>query len=266
MSKTTVASLKKLKQTGEKFACLTVYDALFANVLAAAGVDVLLVGDSLGMVIQGHESTLPVTVDNIIYHCQAVKRGAADSLIMADMPFMSYSSEYQAVENAGRMLKEGGAHIVKLEGGAAFIPIVEKLVSYGIPVCGHLGLLPQSVNKLGGYKIQGRDEKSAQTILQDAIALEKAGCDIMLLECVPLELAKHVTESLQIPVIGIGAGPHCDAQVLVLQDMLGITPGKRPRFTHDFLSDTGSIAKAIEAYVKAVKSGDFPTLEQSFTA
>ena len=265
MPKTTVASLKKLKQSGEKFACLTVYDALFASVLETAGVDVLLVGDSLGMVIQGHESTLPVTVDNIIYHTQAVRRGAKESLIMADMPFMSYSNEYQAVENAGRMLKEGGAQIVKLEGGAAFIPVIEKLANYGIPVCGHLGLMPQSVNKLGGYKIQGRDESSAHAILNDAVSLEKAGCDIMLLECVPAELAKQVTEALQIPVIGIGAGPYCDAQVLVLQDMLGVTPGKRPRFTHDFLAGSGSIAKAVESYVRAVKTGDFPTLDHSFT-
>jgi len=266
MSRTTVASLRKLKHSGEKFACLTAYDAMFAQVLEAAGVDVLLVGDSLGMVIQGHDSTLPVTTDDIIYHARAVSRGSSQALIMADMTFMSYSSEQQAVENAGRMLKEGGAHIVKLEGGAAFIPVVEKLTEFGIPVCGHLGLQPQSVNKLGGYKVQGKDEKSAEAILQNAIALEKAGCDFMLLECVPMELARKVTESLQIPVIGIGAGPHCDGQVLVLQDMLGITPGKRPRFTHDFLAETGSVAAAVEAYVQAVKAGTFPSIEQSFTS
>ena len=255
-----------MKQAGEKFACLTAYDAMFAQVLEAAGVEVLLVGDSLGMVIQGHDSTLPVTTNDIIYHAQAVSRGSSRALIMADMTFMSYSSEQQAVENAGRMLKEAGAHIVKLEGGAAFIPVVEKLTDFGIPVCCHLGLLPQTVNKMGGYKIQGKDQESAERILQDARALEKAGCDIMLLECVPMELAKKVTEALEVPVIGIGAGPYCDGQVLVLQDMLGITPGKRPRFTQDFLADTGSVAAAVEAYVNAVKTGVFPSPEQSFTS
>lgn len=266
MSKVTVATLKKMKQAGEKFACLTAYDASFAQLLEAAGVEVLLVGDSLGMVIQGQESTLPVTVDDIIYHSQAVKRSARSAMIMADMPFMSYRSETQALENAGRMLKEGGAHIVKLEGGAAFIRIVEQLTTHGIPVCGHLGLLPQSVNKMGGYKVQGTDAQSAQSIVDDAKALEQAGCDIMLLECVPMKLAKQVTESLSIPVIGIGAGPFCDGQVLVLHDMLGITPGKRPRFVRDFLKDTGTVSAAVEAYVKAVKSGSFPQEQHSYTS
>ncbi|WP_455218916.1 3-methyl-2-oxobutanoate hydroxymethyltransferase, partial [Kaarinaea lacus] len=266
MPKVTVATLKKMKQAGEKFACLTAYDAMFAQVLETAGVEVLLVGDSLGMVIQGHGSTLPVTVDNIIYHTQTVSRGSTNALIMADMPFMSYPDEAQAIDNAGRLLKEGGAHIVKLEGGAAFVDIVRKLTSFGIPVCGHLGLLPQSVNKMGGYKVQGKDEQSARTIMEDAQALEAAGCDVMLLECVPMELAKQVAELLTIPVIGIGAGPHCDGQVLVLQDMLGLTPGKRPRFVQDFFKDTGSISAAVEAYVKAVKSGSYPSEQHSFTS
>ena len=254
-----------MKQSGEKFVCLTAYDAMMANVLETAGVEVLLVGDSLGMVVQGHDSTLPVTVDDIVYHTKSVARGSENALIMSDMPFMSYVSEEQAVLNAGRMLKEGGAHIVKLEGGAAFLPVVRKLTDLGIPVCGHLGLLPQTVNKMGGYKVQGKDEQSAQTILRDAKELEQAGCDIMLLECVPKSLAKQVTESLAIPVIGIGAGVHCDGQVLVLQDMLGITPGKRPRFTQNFLADSCSVAKAVEAYVAAVKDGSFPSEEQSFS-
>lgn len=266
MSKVTVTTLKKMKQAGEKFACLTAYDASFARLLETAGVEVLLVGDSLGMVVQGHETTLPVTVDDIIYHTQAVERGSQQAMIMADMPFMSYRNEAQALENAGRILKEGGAHIVKLEGGAAFINCVRQLTGHGIPVCGHLGLLPQSVNKMGGYKIQGTDAQSAKTILDDAKALEQAGCDIMLLECVPMELAKQVTESLSIPVIGIGAGPGCDGQVLVLQDMLGVTAGKRPRFTHDFLKDAGSVSAAIEAYVKAVKTGAFPQQQHSYTS
>jgi len=266
MSKVTVATLKKMKQAGEKFACLTAYDASFAQLLEAAGVDVLLVGDSLGMVIQGQETTLPVSVNDMIYHTQAVKRGSRSAMIMTDMPFMSYRSETQALENAGRMLKEGGAHIVKLEGGAAFIPVIEQLTRHGIPVCGHLGLLPQSVNKMGGYKVQGMDAQSAKSIVDDAKALEQAGCDIMLLECVPMQLAKQVTESLAIPVIGIGAGPFCDGQVLVLHDMLGITPGKRPRFTHDFLNESGSVTAAIEAYVKAVKSGAFPQEQHSYSS
>lgn len=266
MSKVTVATLKKMKQAGEKFACLTAYDASFAQLLEAAGVDVLLVGDSLGMVIQGQESTLPVSVNDMIYHTQAVKRGSRSAMVMTDMPFMSYRSETQALESAGRMLKEGGAHIVKLEGGAAFIPVVEQLTRHGIPVCGHLGLLPQSVNKMGGYKVQGMDAQSAKSIVDDAKALEQAGCDIMLLECVPMQLAKQVTESLSIPVIGIGAGPFCDGQVLVLHDMLGITPGKRPRFTHDFLNDSGGVTAAIEAYVKAVKSGAFPQEQHSYSS
>jgi 3-methyl-2-oxobutanoate hydroxymethyltransferase len=253
-----------MKQAGEKFVCLTAYDAMMAQVLESSGVEVLLVGDSLGMVVQGHESTLPVTVDDIVYHTKSVARGSEQALIMSDMPFMSYVNEEQAVANAGRMLKEGGANIVKLEGGAAFINVVGKLTDLGIPVCGHLGLLPQTVNKMGGYKVQGKDEVSAQSILIDAKALEEAGCDIMLLECVPMALAKQVTEALEIPVIGIGAGVHCDGQVLVLQDMLGITPGKRPRFTHDFLAATGNVAKAVQAYVAAVKDGSFPSEQQSF--
>lgn len=265
MSKITLTTLRNMKQSGEKFVCLTCYDAMMAQVLESAGVEVLLVGDSLGMVVQGHESTLPVTVDDIVYHTKSVARGSQDALIMSDMPFMSYVSEEQAIMNAGRMLQEGGANIVKLEGGASFLPVVKRLAELGIPVCGHLGLLPQTVNKMGGYKVQGKDEKSAQSILSDAKDLEQAGCDIMLLECVPRSLAEKVTESLEIPVIGIGAGTHCDGQVLVLQDMLGITPGKRPRFTRDFLADTGNVAGAIKAYVEAVKEGRFPDDEHSFS-
>jgi len=266
MSKVTVATLKKMKQAGEKFACLTAYDATFAQVLETAGVEVLLVGDSLGMVIQGQQSTLPVTIDNIIYHSQCVSRASTNALIMSDMPFMSYPDEAQAIDNAGRLLKEGGAHIVKLEGGAAFVDIIKQLTAFGIPVCGHLGLLPQSVNKMGGYKVQGKDEQSAKTILEDAKMLEAAGCDIMLLECVPMDLAKQVTESLAIPVIGIGAGPGCDGQVLVLHDMLGLTPGKHPRFVQDFFKNTGSINAAVENYVEAVKSGNFPSQQHSFNS
>lgn len=266
MSKITISTLKKIKQAGEKFTCLTAYDAVFAQILEEAGVEVLLVGDSLGMVIQGNDSTLPVTVDDIIYHTRAVRRGSSSTLIMADMPFMSYPDADLARVNATRIMKEGGAHIVKLEGGSAFADIISQLSKYGIPVCAHLGLLPQSVNKLGGYKVQGRDKLSAETILSDARLLEQAGADVMLLECVPGELASQVTRALQIPVIGIGAGSGCDGQVLVLHDMLGVTPGKRPRFTQDFLKDNGNVREAVKAYVEAVKNGTFPSTEQSFTS
>ncbi|NOZ53276.1 MAG: 3-methyl-2-oxobutanoate hydroxymethyltransferase [Gammaproteobacteria bacterium] len=266
MSKITIATLKAMKQAGDRFACLTAYDAIFAQIIDEAGVEVLLVGDSLSMVIQGHESTLPVTLDEMIYHTKAVSRGAVNALVMADMPFMSYNTEVQAVESAGRLMKEGRAHIVKLEGGRALVNTIKQLTSFGIPVCAHLGLQPQSVHKLGGYKVQGRDKYSAKIILEDALALEKAGADMVLLECVPMLLAEEITLALDVPVIGIGAGPHCNGQVLVLQDMLGITPGKQPRFTQNFLQGSNGIQAAIAAYAQAIKEGDFPSKQQSFTS
>lgn len=266
MTRTTLSTLKKLKQSGEKIACLTAYDATFAHVLEECGVDVLLVGDSLGMVIQGNESTLPVTIDDMVYHSRAVFQGSTQSLIITDMPFMSYPDESKAIANATRLMKEAGTQVVKLEGGAEFAGVISQLSKYGIPVCAHLGLLPQSVNKLGGYKVQGRDRQSAESMLEDAKLLEQAGAEVLVLECVPAQLAQTITESLTIPVIGIGAGPHCDGQVLVLHDMLGLTPGKRPRFTQDFLENNGTVREAVKAYVDAVKTGAFPTLEQSFTS
>lgn len=261
MSRTSVVSLKKMKQAGERSVALTAYDASFARILEQAGVDIILVGDSLGMVIQGHDSTLPVSLEDMIYHTRAVRRGVENSFIMADMPFMSYTNEQQALDNAGRLLKEGGAHIVKLEGGAHMVSIVKKLSEHGIPVCGHLGLQPQSVNKLGGYRLQGRDNKTALTILEDAVALEQAGADMLLMECVPKDLAQRVTKALEIPTIGIGAGPHCDCQVLVLQDMLGITHGKVPRFSKNYLQGSDGILDAVKKYVGEVKSGEFPSPE-----
>lgn len=264
MSRITVTTLRKMKQDGEKITCLTVYDASFARILEEAGVEILLVGDSLGNVIQGQESTLPVTLGDMIYHTKIVSGASNKAMVMADMPFMTYATPQQAKFSAGRLLKEGGAHIVKLEGGAPMVDTVGELVSHGIPVCAHLGLLPQSVNKLGGYKVQGRDEKAAKAMLNDARAMEEAGADILLLECVPSDLAAEITSSLEIPVIGIGAGPHCDAQVLVLYDMLGITPGKRPRFVKDFLQESGDIRSAVAAYVEDVKQGSFPADEHSF--
>ena len=264
MSRITVTSLRGMKQAAEKIAVLTAYDASFAHILDEAGVEILLVGDSLGMVVQGRETTLPVTLDDMIYHTRMVAAGSQRALIMADMPFMSYANPQQALENAGRLMKEGGAHMVKLEGGAPLVETVRGLSAYGIPVCAHLGLLPQSVHKLGGYRVQGKDAESAEHMLLDARAMEAAGADVLLLECVPATLAVEIAAALEIPVIGIGAGPGVDAQVLVLYDMLGITPGKRPRFSQDFLQQGGDIRAAVTAYVQAVKSGAFPAAEQSF--
>jgi 3-methyl-2-oxobutanoate hydroxymethyltransferase len=261
VSRITINTLKKMKQAGDKIACLTVYDASFTRVLEAAGVEILLVGDSLGMVVQGHETTVPVTLDDMIYHTRLVSRASQQALILADLPFMSYNDTAQALHSAGRLMKEGGAHMVKLEGGTPMLDIVQVMSDYGIPVCAHLGLLPQSVHKLGGYRQQGRDELAAKEILHDALAMEAAGADVMLLESVPAALAQEVTAALKIPVIGIGAGPHVDSQVLVLYDVLGITPGKPPSFAKNFLQDAGDIRSAVEDYVRSVKSGSFPAPE-----
>ncbi|VAW99703.1 3-methyl-2-oxobutanoate hydroxymethyltransferase [hydrothermal vent metagenome] len=264
MSRITTSTLRKMKQAGEKITCLTAYDASFAQILVEEGVEILLVGDSLGMILQGRDSTLPVTLDEMIYHTQMVRTASQGVLVMADLPFMSYATPVQALTSAGRLMKEGGAHMVKLEGGALMVETAGLLAEHGIPVCAHLGLLPQSVNKLGGYKVQGRDEKQAEVMLLDARAMEDAGADILLLECVPSLLAAEITAAVDIPLIGIGAGPQCDAQVLVLYDMLGITPGKRPRFSKDFLQEADDIRGAVRAYVQAVKDGSFPADEHSF--
>ena len=264
MSRITTSTLRKMKQAGEKITCLTAYDASFAQILEEEGVEIILVGDSLGMVIQGQDSTLPVKLGDMIYHTQMVRAANKTALVMTDLPFMTYATPMQALASAGRLMKEGGAHMVKLEGGAPMVDTVRHLAQHGIPVCAHLGLLPQSVNKLGGYKVQGRDEKEAQAMLADARAMKDAGADILLLECVPSLLAAEITAAVEVPVIGIGAGPLCDAQVLVLYDMLGITPGKRPRFSKDFLQQSGDIRSAVRAYVQAVKDGSFPADEHSF--
>ncbi|MEK6749505.1 MAG: 3-methyl-2-oxobutanoate hydroxymethyltransferase [Pseudomonadota bacterium] len=261
----TLNTLRQRKMDGKKFTCLTCYDASFAAILDQNGVDVLLVGDSLGMVVQGHDSTVPVSMDDMVYHTRMVARGRKNALVMADMPFLSYRDPATAIANAGRLMAEGGAHMVKLEGGWVMLETVEKLAALGIPVCAHLGLLPQSVHKLGGYRVQGREPDAAEAILSDALAMERAGADMVLLECVPTALAQRITQSLHIPTIGIGAGPHCDAQVLVLYDMLGITPGKRPKFSQDFLHGRTGIAEAVRAYVEAVISGQFPDSEHSFS-
>ena len=259
----TLRSLQKFKESEEKFACLTAYDACFSSILSKAGVEVILVGDSLGMVLQGHDSTLPVTMTDMIYHTRCVKRGSKGSLIMADLPFMSYASETQTLENAASLMR-AGAHIVKLEGGAWISNTTKLLTERGIPVCAHMGLTPQSVNRIGGFHVQGRDTNQAQLIIDEALMLQEAGANILLLECVPRTLAKEITELLKIPVIGIGAGPDTNAQIMVLHDVLGVSP-ITPKFVKNFLIEgNGSIFQAIEAYVKAVKTKSFPSEEHCF--
>lgn len=259
-----VGTLAKMRAEGEKIACLTAYDASFAALIDEAGVDVVLVGDSLGMVIQGHGTTVPVTLDDVIYHCKAVSRGLYRPFLMADMPFMTYASREQALDNAVRLMQEGGAKMVKLEGGAGQVEIVEFLSGHDIPVCAHLGLKPQSVHKVGGFRVQGRDEAAAAQMISDAKALEGAGADIVLLECIPAKLGLQLTEELQVPVIGIGAGPDTNGQILVLYDVLDITVGRKPRFSRNFVPGTNSPLEAIKAYVQAVKTRDYPAAEHCF--
>jgi|TARA_B110000438_G_scaffold302021_1_gene358468 3-methyl-2-oxobutanoate hydroxymethyltransferase len=258
-----LTTLQQIKQQGEKFACLTAYDACFASILSEAGVEVLLVGDSLGMVLQGHDSTLPVTMEDMIYHTQCVKRGNKGALVMSDLPFMSYSSETQTLENAAALMR-AGAHMVKLEGGAWIANTTKLLAERGIPVCAHMGLTPQSVNRIGGFHVQGRDTDQAQLIIEEAHLLQDAGANILLLECVPKSLAKTITDILEIPVIGIGAGPETTGQIMVLHDVLGVSP-ITPKFVKNFLIESSNgIPGAIEAYVKAVKTKVFPAHEHSF--
>ncbi|MCU7853058.1 MAG: 3-methyl-2-oxobutanoate hydroxymethyltransferase [Candidatus Thiodiazotropha sp. (ex Monitilora ramsayi)] len=260
----TVRQLREMKSQQQKISVLTSYDASLTHLMEEAGVDVILVGDSLGMVIQGQESTLPVTLDEMIYHTRNVARVRERTLLIADMPFMSYRTPDLALESAGRLMKEGGAHMVKLEGGATQIEVIRQITAQGIPVCGHLGLLPQSVHKLGGYRVQGREADRAEAIRQEALALQDAGIDMLVLECVPSALASEITLSLRIPVIGIGAGINCDGQVLVVYDMLGMNPHP-PRFVKDFLITGGSILQALRDYVAAVKDGSFPADEHGFS-
>jgi 3-methyl-2-oxobutanoate hydroxymethyltransferase len=260
----TITDLTRMKAAGEKIAVLTAYDASFARLAEQAGVDVLLVGDSLGMVVQGHQSTLPVTVDEMVYHAAAVARARSRALLVADMPFMSYGSPAEALVNAGRLMKEGGAHMVKLEGGAPQLDTVRHLTRHAVPVCAHLGLQPQSVYQLGGYRVQGRDADGARQIRDDALALQAAGAQLLVLECVPATLAAEVTASLAIPVIGIGAGAATDGQVLVIYDVLGIAGGKPPSFVRNFLVGQDSVADALAAYVRAVKDGSFPDVAHCY--
>lgn len=261
----TLTDLQGMKQSGDKIACLTSYDASFTVLIEAAGVEVILTGDSLGMVIQGHDSTLPVTMDDVVYHLQCVMRASESSFVIGDMPFMSYATVEQAIQNAARLMQEGGAQMVKLEGSGTQIEIVSALARRGIPVCAHLGLQPQAVHKIGGYRVQGRGEDAAAMMMKNANALIDAGADLLLLECVPAELARAITESVDIPVIGIGAGVDCDGQILVLQDAIGLTAGHVPKFVRDFSAQQHHPAVAIAAYVAAVRDGSFPAQEHCFS-
>lgn len=252
-----------MKARGEKIAALAAYDAAFAAAMDAAGVDLLLVGDSLGMVVQGHATTLPVTLEQMIYHTGLVRRGAARALVATDLPFMTYPTPGQALDSAARLVREAGAQMIKLEGGRQRADIVRALAAQDIPVCAHLGLLPQSVHRLGGYPVQGRDEIGARTLLEDALLLQDAGASLLVLECIPAVLAAEITASLTIPTVGIGAGPDCDGQILVSYDMLGLTP-RCPRFCRNFLAGADGIPEALAAYVAAVRERRFPAPEQGF--
>jgi 3-methyl-2-oxobutanoate hydroxymethyltransferase len=259
-----VATLVRMKTEGEKIACITAYDASFATLVDDAGIDLVLVGDSLGMVIQGHDTTVPVTLNDVIYHCKAVAKGLYRPFLLADMPFMTYASKEQALDNAVRLMQDGGAKMVKLEGGAGQVEIVEFLANHDIAVCAHLGLKPQSVHKVGGFRVQGREQEAAEQMIRDAKALEGVGADIVLLECIPSQLGETITKELQVPVIGIGAGPKTDGQILVLYDVLDITAGRKPKFSKNFMEGQATPLDAIKAYTQAVKSGAYPAPEHCF--
>lgn len=257
-----INDISAMKRKGEKITCLTAYDASFSAVIDKVGIDILLVGDSLGMVVQGHSTTVPVMIEDMVYHTRCVSRTRKRAYLIADMPFMTYSSPEIAAHSAAQLLQVGGAQMVKLEG--AKIDCVRFLVEQGIPVCGHLGLLPQSINQLGAYNVQGKQPDAAQKIRADARQLQQAGASLLILECVPAELAKEISSELTIPVIGIGAGVDCDGQVLVLYDMLNIGVSKRPRFSKNFMSGNEGIEEAVKAYHQAVKNAEFPGVEHSF--
>ena len=260
----TLRTLNKFKKDSEKFTCLTAYESTMASVISSAGVDIILVGDSLGMVIQGHDSTLPVTMDQLIYHLECVVKGNNGSHIMADMPFMSYSTDDLGLENAKRLM-QAGANSVKIEGGQWISKMAQVLSDRGIPVCAHMGLTPQTINRIGGHRVQGRDPSQKEKIINEAIALEKAGASMLLLECVPGELAKTITKELKIPVIGIGAGVHTDGQIMVCYDVIGAYSwDNQPKFVKNFMNEANSIFEAFETYVSEVKNLNFPSSENSF--
>ncbi|MFC0141621.1 3-methyl-2-oxobutanoate hydroxymethyltransferase [Erwinia mallotivora] len=264
MKPTTVSTLRQWKKSGRKFASMTAYDYSFARLFADEGIQVLLVGDSLGMVVQGHDSTLPVTLADIVYHTQTVRRGAPHALLLADLPFMTYATAEQTFDSAAQLMR-AGANMVKLEGGQWLADTVRRLTERAVPVCGHLGLTPQSVNIFGGYKVQGRESEAAETLLNDALALEAAGAQMVVLECVPVALAARITTTLSIPVIGIGAGNMTDGQILVMHDAFGITGGHIPKFAKNFLSEAGDLRAAVRQYVAEVEAGTYPDEEHSFS-
>ena len=259
----TIKTLNEKKKSGEKFPVITAYDASFSRLANNAGIDVILVGDSLGNVIQGHDSTIPTTINDMVYHTQAVRRGSENTFIITDLPFMTFSHEHQALNNSA-MLMRAGANMVKLEGGSWLNTTVRMLCERGIPVCGHLGLTPQSVHKISGNKVQGRTKQSASQIFEDALNLEKAGIDLLVLECVPAKLAQKITQKVRIPVIGIGAGVDTDGQVLVIYDILGLSP-RMPSFSKNFLNGTGDIESALKLYSEQVRSKEFPAKEHTFS-
>jgi len=264
-TRVTIHTLRQMKERGEKIAMLTAYDASFARLFDEAGADVLLVGDSLGMVVQGHDTTLPVTLEEMAYHCRAVVRGASRAHVVGDMPFGSYQASLeQGVANAAKLMKEGGCHSVKLEGGAVHAELVRRLVSAGIPVMGHIGLTPQSFHQLGGFKVQGRDSGGRERLLADALALEEAGVYAIVLEAIPSDIAREITETVSVPTIGIGGGVSCDGQVLVSYDMLGMDETFKPRFVRRFATLGQTIKDATAAYVSEVRGGTFPSDAESF--
>jgi len=263
MAKITTASLLKMKQQGEKISTITAYDASFAKLFDQAGIHAIRIGDSLGMVLQGEDSTLPVSIEDMAYHTRCVKRGVEETLIIADMPFMSYATQEQALNNSA-LLMQAGASMVKMEGGAWLNDTISALVERGIPVCAHLGLTPQSVNIFGGFKVQGREDDKAEQMITDALALEAAGAQLLVLECIPASLGEAITRALTIPTIGIGAGKDTDGQILVMHDALGIACNYMPKFSRNFLKDTGDIKKAVELYISEVSLGNFPSDEHIF--
>jgi len=266
VEKVTTLTLRKFKKEGRKIVALTAYDFPTAKILDNCGIDMILVGDSLGMVVLGYQSTIPVTMEDMIHHTKAVSRAVNRAFVVADMPFMSYHiSKEQAMTNAAKLIAEGGAHAVKLEGGEEIASIVKAIVDAGIPVVGHLGLTPQSVHQLGGYKVQGKEKEKAKKIFNDAKILEQAGICALVLESIPMELAKDIAENISVPTIGIGAGPYCDGQILVTHDMLGITQGHRPKFVKQYADIEKIMIEGINAYIKEVQQGLFPDEEHSFT-
>jgi 3-methyl-2-oxobutanoate hydroxymethyltransferase len=265
ITRKTTADIKKMKASGEKITMLTAYDYAISSLLDECNIDIILVGDSLGNVVLGYDTTLPVTMEDMLHHTKAVSRGVQRAMVVADMPFLSYQvSDHEAIRNAGRLLKEANAQAVKLEGGREFADTVRKITAAGIPVMAHLGLTPQSIHQLGGYKVQGKKEDAARIIIDDARILEEAGAFAVVLECIPESLGAEISEALTIPTIGIGAGVHCDGQVLVINDLLGISEKFTPKFVKKYANLNGEIKKAVKNYIGEVKHGNFPDSEHSF--